>query len=588
MLMALGLALHLWPATVIGADPVPLESVRVHVQVAPPHGECRYGAHVLRVGPDLDGNDVLDPREAKHSVTLCRPAPATGGSDGTPAMLIRIVSLPGQTGCAPGGLLVQAGSFSHDEHALTSSKTSTSRWCASAWPDRRLPAPAASTSTPAMPPLADPRGTETSLLVRLSGEAASGLCGGRGTRADAGLDSNRNGTLDADEVAFTQHICDDSEPRHDGDDDIAALPEEARIGQVVQFSRQQLRPWRIAQNPGQRINTEQLSGVWGGNWTGTGPRARWNAVAQSADGRRVIAAGDGVLLRSDDSGHTWLPTGPTQAQRWTGVAASADGQRWVVSSVSDAIYTSDDAGHTWQRRSVGLGWGLVASSADGLRLVATRFGSQLLVSTDAGRTWSRRAPQAVWTAVASSADGNTLAAVARGGRLHLSRNGGETWTVLGAPMDHTGVAVTADGRRIFTSATHSDLPLRWSDDSGQTWSSPAQAPWPASGVTALAVSGHGQSIVAAGADGRLWSSFDGGQRWRAEMTGRRIAALGITAEGLARIALTDGDSLYRSASATTPGSRGTLNLHTEDPVSLRYLGTGVWEVVAMSGRFYVQ
>lgn len=587
-LAVLGLALHLWPAAVIGADPVPLDNLRTHVQLAPPHGNCPHGAHILRLGQDRDGNGVLDPRETDHSATLCKPPPGPEGPGVNASTLIRIANLPGQARCATGGILVSAEPSFPDERAHTSSAWPASRWCARAWPDpsaaRRVPA----APLPSMLPQADPPASAPGLLVRLSAEADTGLCGRQGTRADAGLDSNRNGHLDREEIAFTQHLCDDSDPRHDGDDDIAALPHEARIGQVVQFSRQQLRPWRIAQSPGQRINTEQLSGAWGGNWTGTGPKARWSAIAQSADGRRVIAAGDGVLLRSEDSGHTWLPTGPAQALRWTGVAASANGQRWVATSISDAIYTSDDAGHTWQRRSLGLGWGLVASSADGQRLVATRYGSHLLVSTDAGRTWTRRAPQAAWTALASSADGQVLAAAARGGRLHLSRDGGDTWTVLGAPMNHTGVAITADGRRVFTSATGTDLPLRWTDDGGQTWQVPEQAPWTEAGVTALAVSSQGQSIVAAGADGRLWSSVDGGLRWRAEWAGPRISALGITAEGLARIALTDGDSLYRSASATTPGSRGTLNLHTEDPVSLRYLGTGVWEVVALSGRFYVQ
>ena len=629
ILLLAAAGLQRWPAWMLDGPSLPTERVRASVEAVPPHGRCAFGGHELQFGLDLNGNGLLDARERQQSLVTCRE-PVPGPVAAVASTLVQVTALAAVPNCPNGGARLSAGPDAHADGRLSASETSTDRlWCATAF-SRPARAHGSQPVHPGFQPhqaqvgQQEPTGADDglaaspessqALLIRLAPDASTRLCAGDGSTATIGLDSNRNGRLDDDEIQATQHLCGPQESTSTDDDGIAALPPSARIGQIVQFQPPGARPWRIAQSHGQRINTETLSGAWGGNWAPTGPKAAWQALAQSADGRQLMVAGDGVLLRSSDSGHSWLPTGPTQRLRWTGLAASADGRRWVATSASDALYTSTDSGQSWQRRSIGLGWGLVASSADGQRLLASRYGTQLLVSEDGGQSWVRRAPRADWVSLAVSADGQVLAAVAAPGRLHVSRDGGQTWHIKGAIQRYSAVAIAARtiglaasvtdastvasasvqaprsglGLRIVTAARDGEAPLRWTDDFGDTWQAPDRTALRAARFEALAVSAQGQALVASTDDGWLWTSADAGHTWRRERSDQRIAALGVSAEGLARVALPRGEAIHRAAAATTPGQAGALNLRSEQPVSLQYLGTGIWAVLGFSGSFYVQ
>ncbi|MBL8330187.1 MAG: hypothetical protein JNJ71_15205 [Rubrivivax sp.] len=569
-----------------GVQGTPTELIKAVVVQAAPDGRCAGGGQLLRLGLDQNGNQVLDTPEASHQLRLCPPTARAEDGAAPVSAWVRISSAGASAECPAGGALVEARYDIGNSPRPNPRDRSLSLWCNSAFP--QPPGRLLAGGTAAGEGGATVASAELALLLRVEGVAEAGPCREGTLRVLTGLDVNRNGLLDEAEVRNTQLLCAHS-PGPLDHEIVTTLPDSAPIGHIVQLGGgADGRSWRIEQAVGQRINTEQLRGVWGGNWAPTGPKARWRALAQSDDGRRLLAAGDDVLLRSTDSGHSWVPVGPTQGLRWTGVASSADGRRLVATSISDALYTSTDGGQQWSRRSLGLGWGAVAASADGLTLVAVRHGQQLLVSHDGASRWSRRAPRADWAAVAASANGQVLAAVPRGGRLHLSRDGGQTWQVKGPAADHTGVAVSADGSRVMVSARNGKPTLRWTDDHGDTWQAPGQPGLDDTPLDAVALSANGSTLASATQGGMLWSSSDGGQRWTAEHATHRIAAMGITAEGLARVALARDDKIYRAAAATTPGSPGALNLRPASPVSLRYLGTGIWAVVGATGGFYVQ
>src|SRR5439155_21388774 len=116
----------------------------------------------------------------------------------------------------------------------------------------------------------------------------------------------------------------------------------------------------------------------------------WSSVASSADGTKLVAAGQsfdfntgepigGPIYTSPDSGATWTQTSAPD-QPWASVASSLDGSKLVaaVASVPYAnpgftgfIYFSMDSGKTWTQTSApGEYWAAVASSADGSKLVA--------------------------------------------------------------------------------------------------------------------------------------------------------------------------------------------------------------------------
>ena len=146
-------------------------------------------------------------------------------------------------------------------------------------------------------------------------------------------------------------------------------------------------------------------------------------------------------------GETWTEQATDRTRRWQAVASSADGSRLVAGQWDGDVYTSLDGGVTWRNHNRGLGgsahWVSVASSADGRKLVAASS-TEIHTSEDGGDHWQRvEGFQAMenrrWTSLASSSDGETLVASSisetvngqlRPGEILISTNGGGSWTAL--------------------------------------------------------------------------------------------------------------------------------------------------------------
>src|SRR5690349_5902631 len=119
---------------------------------------------------------------------------------------------------------------------------------------------------------------------------------------------------------------------------------------------------------------------------------------------------------------TWTPTsapsaGPGSSPRWNSVASSADGTKLVAAGAHSCfygchyllfpIYTSADSGMTWIQTTAPINnWTSVASSADGTKLVAVGG----------------------WTLYINDGDTEYL-----GGPIHTSADSGATWTQTSAP-----------------------------------------------------------------------------------------------------------------------------------------------------------
>src|SRR5689334_16687498 len=72
-------------------------------------------------------------------------------------------------------------------------------------------------------------------------------------------------------------------------------------------------------------------------WTGTSaPGEPWGAVASSADGSKLVAAGF-YIYTSTNYGASWTVTSAPSAS-WQSVASSADGSKLVASAYAGPIY----------------------------------------------------------------------------------------------------------------------------------------------------------------------------------------------------------------------------------------------------------
>src|SRR5216683_1139178 len=68
-------------------------------------------------------------------------------------------------------------------------------------------------------------------------------------------------------------------------------------------------------------------------------------------------------------------------QRWQSVASSSDGTKLVACVYGGKIYTSTDSGANWTERASNRNWRSVASSSDGTKLVACVYGGRIYTSS---------------------------------------------------------------------------------------------------------------------------------------------------------------------------------------------------------------
>lgn len=235
-------------------------------------------------------------------------------------------------------------------------------------------------------------------------------------------------------------------------------------------------------------------------------------------GERIVAVGDhGVVLFSDDRGVSFQQSASVPLSTpLTGVSFADARHGWAVGHWG-AILATADGGGSWQiqRLSSEEDRPLFAVHFfDAQRGVAVGLWSLVLTTDDGGRTWQeqslppppgfRRADLNLMGLFADQ-DGH-LYATAERGQLLRSSDRGRSWNYLDTGYEGTlwaGVAL-ADGR-LLVGGQRGTL-LHGSAD-GLSWQRvPLQSK---SSITAITVSGR--RVAAAGLDGLMVSSSDGGR-----------------------------------------------------------------------------
>ena len=368
-------------------------------------------------------------------------------------------------------------------------------------------------------------------LVNVTPEPAGANCSHGGSRVDAGLDTNGNGVLDADEVTSTGYVCIPA----NGDDGLVTLvsviPEAAGENCPTGGSKVEA---GLDTNGNGVLDPDEVTSI---SYVCSGPGVLWVEV----DTDTQAQPNTGYLVGGAAQVAITLPTDPAVGDivRVSGVGAG--GWTLVRNPGQDILNTG--SGTAWSMRGPDRDWSTVASAADGMRLVAAAWYGRLYTSADAGVTWWPSEWERQWSSVASSADGTHLVATVSGGHIYTSSNAGETWAQREAVRDWRSVASSADGMRLVAAVYFGDIYT--SSNAGVTWTPRSiHGFW-----SSVASSVDGMRLVAVGSNDRIHISVDAGVSWTAQESSRQWSSVASSADGMRLVAAVDGGHIYTSSNA---------------------------------------
>lgn len=173
------------PASV-GSVTVVEELVPLIEVAAEPAGDaCENGGARIRRGTDLNENGTLDAIEVDSAQFLCA---GTASEDAPHATLFASSTEPAGENCEVGGARIDSGLDDDDDGTLGASEIDATRFVCGG--------------------RAGAAGSAAALsLVASANEPAGTSCARGGARIDVGLDANTSGTLEAGEVTSTSYVC---------------------------------------------------------------------------------------------------------------------------------------------------------------------------------------------------------------------------------------------------------------------------------------------------------------------------------------------------------------------------------------------
>lgn len=209
-------------------------------------------------------------------------------------------------------------------------------------------------------------------------------------------------------------------------------------------------------------------------------------VINTRTGTSVAVGNDGLILRTEDEGRSWTQVDSGTRDDLNAIAFSKDSDTALVGGNGGVVLFSTDDGQSWQRPE------------------------------DATHT------NKAFNDVALSSDGRIAAAVGRKGLIRISSDHGDSWIDPGnvTAKDLNAVVLSRDGKTVVVAGDDETIrvaateqakdrekwiPGKVNDDSGKK---------PRSDFEALALGGkEGETVVAVGDDGLIWSSTDPEMKW---------------------------------------------------------------------------
>lgn len=465
-------------------------------------------------------------------------------------------------------------------------------------------------------------------LIATQAVAAGAQCASGGTRINAGVDTNGDGTLQDSEATQTTVVCngaagaassmplvtlDDSSAREQA---FAAntryvinangqqimfltLPSNPSVGDVVSFTSVGNADWNLTLATGEMV-IDPVQGAIAttqADWQITGSASNsWNPLATDSTGLHVFAGARDTIQVSSDGGSTWADANITvpPGTDWRGIAATADGSKVIAVGSQNAVRLSSDGGTTWSIpagvASINGSWERVGMSDDGSTiLLAGDFNAgAVYLSKDGGATFTavpNLPAGGNWVSASVSADGSKLIATQNAtigqNAVIVSTDGGATWTRPTAPAGMHTAVVSGDGST-FVGITHqgTDNSVYVSRDNGSTWSKTSLVVAAGSNLLRVAVSADGKTVGASTYSGDVYLSFNGGATWVSNANRKLWYGLAVSRDGQRAYAADVSGSVIWSASPMQQMLTG--GQYTS--MTLQYVAPATWLVTGEAGE----
>jgi|GEM_PF-6248994 len=399
-------------------------------------------------------------------------------------------------------------------------------------------------------------------LLATTVEAAGANCTSGGTRIEAGLDANGDGTLQASEVAQTRFVCDGAAGAAgpggatgsngtngtNGSNGLTAL---LRLSVEAAGANCLGGGTRVEAGADSNNNgTLDAGEVSATSYVCSASDTVWTAVStashQMLSNRRYLA--DRATLAT-----LTLPAAPAVGDT-VAVTGGAAGGWQLAQNASQAIVVGDD--YSGLVRAVQPTVSMTAAAAQSWNPIATDSSGNIvyaasnlgvLRSIDAGASWTTALPTATnWSGIATTPDGQIVVAVAPDGTMQRSVDQGGTWAAMAAVG--TGVeriGMSSDGQRILVARDFAGGAVHLSTDGGASFilvpGLPAGGRW-----ISAAVSADGLKMVASQngtvMSGKTVLSIDGGSSWVTLTTPLGMHEVALSADGTTLVGLTHRNS----------------------------------------------
>jgi hypothetical protein len=295
------------------------------------------------------------------------------------------------------------------------------------------------------------------------------------------------------------------------------------------------------------------------DWVEIRDSAPWLAVAISSNGEQQMATyvggtdspipATGSLWQSMDSGFNWVEVVTTESphhkSRQGGLAMSANGV-YRYYTHDNGIVRSEDSGNTWIPKQLGVVALGICVSVDGRHVTIGVISGQLQVSNDFGVTFTSKGPSAENRYVNMSADGSIQMSIVSDttGKLYITK---DYWATYNQPLTsvtswRTG-SISLDGNVLIASGVNTDVYL--STDRGDTWIVNSEFT-SSETITDFSVSQDGSVITAIRPNKPLFISIDKGASFQEKEPVREYQSISISLTGKTQTVVVNGGYIYGS------------------------------------------